>query len=110
VTIADTYDGQGRVTKEDLAVTSLAKMYMNKPIGAARDEVSRLYPSMRVKRPLESVARSGDLCATAGTLLIGNAIDLRPFYALSPNLAIQLPFGVTKASVTLTYPDGFKVR
>jgi Flp pilus assembly protein TadD len=108
--IAFTYDAQSRVTKEELAVTSLAKTYTNKPVGAAREEVSRIYPTMRVKRPLENVSRTGDLCATAGNLLLGNVIDLRPFYAVSPNLAIQLPFGVTRASVTVTYPDGFKVR
>jgi Flp pilus assembly protein TadD len=108
--VAYSYDPQSRVTKEDLAVTSLVKTYTNKPIGAARDEVSRIYPVMRVRRPVENASRVGDLCATSGTLLVGNAIDLRPFYALSSDLAVQLPFGVTRASVTLTYPDSFRVK
>jgi len=108
--IAYSYDPQSRVAKEDLAVTSLVKTYTNKPIGAERDEVSRIYPIMRVRRPVENASRVGDLCATSGTLLVGNAIDLRPFYALSSDLAVQLPLGVTRASVTLTYPDSFRVK
>ncbi len=108
--IAYSYDPQSRVAKEELAVTSLVKTYTNKPIGAERDEVSRIYPIMRVRRPVENASRVGDLCATSGTLLVGNAIDLRPFYALSSDLAVQLPLGVTRASVTLTYPDSFRVK
>jgi Flp pilus assembly protein TadD len=108
--IAYSYDAQSRVSKEDLAVTSLVKTYTNKPVGAAREEVSRIYPLMRVRRPIENASRTGDLCATSGTLLVGNAIDLRPFYALSSDLAVQLSFGVTRASVTLTYPDSFGVK
>ncbi len=95
--IAYSYDAQSRVSKEDLAVTSLAKTYT-------------MYPLMRVRRPIENVSRMGDLCATSGTLLVGNAIDLRPFYALSSDLAVQLPFGVTRAAVTLTYPDSFRLK
>src|SRR5207245_5833743 len=100
----------GRLAKEDLAVTSMAKTYTQKPIGNARDEISRIYPAMRARRPLENVARVGDLCATNGNLILGNPIDLRPFYALSPNVAMMIPFGVAKASVTFTYPESFKVR
>ncbi len=110
VAIAYTYDQSARISKEDLAVTSLNKTYGSKPVGAARDEVSLLYTGMRVKRPLENVTRVGDLCALSGTTTVGNPIDLRPFYALTPDLAMLVPFGVTRASVTLTYPDSFKVR
>lgn len=110
VAIAFTYDQLSRIAKEDLAVTSLNKMYGSKPIGAARDEVSLLYTGMRVKRPLENVTRVGDLCAMSGTATVGNPIDLRPFYALTPDLAMLVPFGVTRAAVSLTYPDSFKVR
>jgi hypothetical protein len=56
------------------------------------------------------VQRVGDLCATSGTLNLGNAVDLRPFYAMSPNLAIALQNGITKAVVTFTYPDGYSVK
>lgn len=102
--IAYAYDTKGRVASEELNVTSQSKMYTAKPDGELRDEINRVYTGMRVKRPLENVQRIGDVCATAGSTLISNAIDLRPFYAVSPNLAIALPPGVTKAVVTFTYP------
>ncbi len=108
--IAYTYDTSARVTKEDLAITAFSKMYNAKPQGALREEISRIYPAMRVKRPVENVVRLGDLCGTAGNLLLGNPIDLRPLYAMSPNLAIPLGYGVSRASVSFTYPDSFKVR
>jgi tetratricopeptide (TPR) repeat protein len=103
------YDANGRVTREELAVMAMNKMYQQRPIGAVRDEVSRMYPSMRTKRPLEGINR-GDYCATSGTNLLGNPIDLRPFYAMSPNLAIQVPYGVVRTVVTFTYPESYKVR
>lgn len=99
------YDDKARVTKEELAVTSMNKVYEQKAHGALRDDVNKLYTSMRVRRPIENVQRIGDLCATAGTLTLGNAIDLRPFYAMSPNLNIALQNGITKAVVTFTYPQ-----
>lgn len=98
------YDEKGRVAKEELSVTAHDKMYTLKPDGAIRDELNRVYGGVRVKRPLDSIQRLGDICATSGSSLITNAIDLRPFYAMSPNLAIALPPGVTKAVVTFTYP------
>jgi len=98
-----TYDDQNRVAKEELAVTSFTKIYDQRPQGSLRDDVNRFYPSLRAKRPIENLSRIGDLCATAGTTNLGNAIDLRPFYAMSPNLAIALQQGVTKAIVTFTY-------
>ncbi len=103
------YDVSGRVTKEDLTVTSFTKVYANRPQGALRDETSKLYASMRPKKPVENVLRSGDLCATTGNLLVANYIDLRPFYVMSPNLAIALPLGVTRATVTFTYPESFRL-
>jgi tetratricopeptide (TPR) repeat protein len=101
------YDDKGRVAKEELTVTSFTKTYDQKPNGALRDDINRLYPSMRAKRPIENFPRIGDLCATAGSQNLGNPIDLRPFYTMSPNLAIVLPNGVTKAVVTFTYPDTY---
>jgi Tfp pilus assembly protein PilF len=108
--IAFAYDTAGRVVKEDLAVSSFTKMYGQKPQGALRDEVSKLFMSMRVKKPIDTVIRTGDLCATSGAMLLSNPIDLRPFYAMSPDLAISLPPGVARASVTVSYPDSFKLR
>jgi hypothetical protein len=109
-TVAYTYDDKSRVAKEELAVTSFNKTYELKPQGALRDDINRLYPTMRVKRPIENVQRIGDLCATSGGLNLANAIDLRPFYAMSPNLAIALQNGVAKAVVTFTYPEGYEVK
>ncbi len=108
--VAYTYDALGRITKEDLAVTSFSKTYMQKPQGALRDELSHLYLSWRARRPIENMLRSGDLCGTSGSLLLSNPIDLRPFYAMSPDLAIAIPPGVARASVTVTYPDSFKLH
>jgi len=107
--VALTYDDKGRVAKEELALTSLQKTYAQRPVGALRDELGKMYPSMRAKRPVEGMNR-GDFCATNGTLLLGNMIDLRPFYAMGPTLAMQLPYGVVRAVVTFTYPDSYRVR
>ena len=107
---AMTYDAAGRLAKEDLTVASMTKVYTQKPHGNARDEVARLFPAMRVNRPLENILRTGDLCATAGNQILGNVIDLRPFYALSPNIAVTIPFGVTRANASFTYPDSFRPR
>lgn len=104
------YDANARLTKEELSVLSMNKVYAQRPNGALRDDINKLYLGMRPNKPIESVLRSGDLCATSGTTMLGNPIDLRPFYAMSPNLAMTLPFGVTRAVVTFTYPDAFKVR
>ncbi|HYC58841.1 MAG TPA: tetratricopeptide repeat protein [Thermoanaerobaculia bacterium] len=109
-TVSYTFDDKSRVSKEELAVTSFTKTYAEKPNDALRDDVNRLYPNMRVKRPIENIQRIGDLCATAGGVNLSNAIDLRPFYAMSPNLAIALQNGVTKAIVTFTYPDAYTAK
>jgi hypothetical protein len=92
------------VAKEELAVTSFNKTYEMKAHGQLRDDLERLYPTMRVKRPIESAQRNGDLCASAGAQTLANQIDLRPFYLMSPNLAIALERGITRAVVTFTYP------
>ena len=43
-------------------------------------------------------------------MLLSNLIDLRPFYTMSPDLTMTLPSGVSRATVTLTYPDSYKLR
>jgi Flp pilus assembly protein TadD len=102
-TIAYTYDAASRVAKEDLTVAAFNKVYRVKPYGHERDDVSKIYDRMRVNRPIENMATMGDRCGTAGNVFLTNPIDLRPFYALSPNLGITLPSGVTRATVTFTY-------
>lgn len=105
-----TYDAETRLTKEELAVTSLTKTYMERPYGALRQEVSLLYPEMRVRKPVERILSMGDRCGVSGTTLLTNPIDLRPYYAFTPNLQVALPGGVTRATVSFTYPDGYRVR
>ena len=109
-TVSYAYDDKARVSKEQLDVTSFTKTYQQKPQGALRDEVNHMFGGMRVKKPIETLLRTGDLCATAGTTLLSNQIDLRPFYVLSPNLAMVLQNGVAKAVVTFTYPDNYAPR
>ncbi|HEX7704924.1 MAG TPA: tetratricopeptide repeat protein [Thermoanaerobaculia bacterium] len=105
--LTNSYDELGRVVNEDLLVTSFTKTYAARPAKGEREVVSQLYPAMRVKRPLD-VSRSGDLCGIAAGRQLSNAIDLRPFYPLSPNFALALPNGVVRATVTHTYPPGYK--
>lgn len=107
--LAFSHDTLGRVVKEDLSVGSFTKTYATKPHGALRNDISSILPSMRVKRPLD-LSASGDLCGTLGRLPLANPIDLRPFYAISPNLNMALPPGVMRATVSLTYPDSFTLR
>jgi Flp pilus assembly protein TadD/ribosomal protein L40E len=102
-TIAYAYDTASRVTKEDLTVTAFSKTYKAKPYGAERDDVNKLYDRMRVNRPIENILSAGDRCGTAGSTILGNPIDLRPFYAITPNLATVLGGGITRATVTFTY-------
>jgi tetratricopeptide (TPR) repeat protein len=106
-TLTNSYDDFGRVVNEDLLVTSFTKTYAARPAKGEREVVSQLYPSMRVKRPLD-LSRSGDLCGIAAGRQLSNAIDLRPFYPLSPNFALTLPDGVVRATVTHTYPPGYR--
>jgi tetratricopeptide (TPR) repeat protein len=108
--IAYTYDAESRLAKEELALTSMTKSYMDRPYGALRQEMSTLYPEMRVRKPIERILSLGDRCGVSGTTVLSNPIDLRPFYAFTPNLEVALPSGVTRATVSFTYPDGYKVR
>jgi Flp pilus assembly protein TadD len=104
------YDTNDRLTKEELALTSMTKTYNERPYGAERQEIGTLYQDMRVRKPIERMLSAGDRCGVSGTQVLGNPVDLRPFYALTPNLAIVLENGVTRASVSFTYPDSYKVH
>ena len=110
VNITNSYDAAGRVVREELVLNSLAKTYTVRPYGAERAEISAIYPDMRTKKPIESIIRKGDLCAMSGSFYLGNPIDLRPFYVASPDLAMKLGYGVTRATVSLAYPDSFKAN
>lgn len=104
------YDENDRLTKEELILTSMTKTYTERPYGAERQEIGTLYQDMRVRKPVEHMLSAGDRCGISGTQVLSNPVDLRPFYALTPNLEIVLPNGVTRASVSFTYPDSYKVR
>lgn len=109
-TVAFTYDDKARLAREELSLAAFNKTYQQRPHGELREEFNRLYAGgIRVKKPLENIHRVGDLCGTAGSTLLSNQIDLRPFYVMSPNLAIALQNGVTRAVVTFTYPDSYAV-
>jgi Tetratricopeptide repeat. len=107
-TIVYTYNASGRLEKEEFLLGTYQKTYAKRAIGTIRDELQRLDPSARPKKPSD-IRRSGDQCAMSGTTILGNPIDLRPLYTLSPNLAIQLPNGVNKVTVSFTYPDTFAI-
>lgn len=102
------YDDLGRTTKETFEITSYQKTYTERPRGPMRKDVKRMYPQYRPGRPTD-ILRKGDLCAIVGNRYVGNAIDLRPFHSISPNLAVLIPFGVVKISVDYTYPAEFKL-
>lgn len=108
-TLAFTFDSSARIEKEELVVTSFTKTFATKPTSPNRDLIEKLYPTMRIRKPMD-ILRTGDLCSMAGSLYVGNRIDLRPFYSISPSVATILPFGVTKMTVAFTYPEGFKYR
>src|ERR1051325_9781472 len=72
--VAYAYDASSRPAKEDLTVTAFSKTYKQKPYGAERDEVNKLYDRMRVGRPIENILAPGDRCATSGTTIPGTAI------------------------------------
>ncbi len=97
------YEVNARLSKEELAVTSMTKTYQDKAYGMERQEIATLYPDMRVRKPIERLLATGDRCGLTGGTILSNAIDLRPFYAFSPNLAMTLPPGVARAAVTFTY-------
>ncbi|MEO8217628.1 MAG: tetratricopeptide repeat protein [Acidobacteriota bacterium] len=101
-TIAWGYGPDGTLQSEALTVDRFEKTYPAKPSAAARKRVEALYPSMRAKKTEDLLGR-GDACAIVGTQTIGDPIDLRPFDAVSPNLGVLLPAGVTRVNVTIAH-------
>ncbi len=100
------YDTKGRLEREEFTISSFTKTYTEKPESHTRKLVKDLYPSVKYKKPM-NIIRSGDLCGTAGNLRLGNQVDLRPFYTISPSFATQLPFGVAKMTIDYTYPESY---
>lgn len=100
-TVAFTYDTNGFVQREDLNIDSFEKTYTKLSRNMRRD-LERYYPGIRVNAPQDLLV-NGDICGSAGTQRVMNLIDLRAFDAWSPNLAIALPPGVTRATVSFTH-------
>lgn len=102
------YDDKGRLEKEEFTIDSHTKNYTEKPGSETRKLIKDIYPSFRPKKPMD-VVRTGDLCGTAGNRRLGNQIDLRPFYTISPSFPALLPFGTQKMTIDYTYPDDYVV-
>lgn len=103
------YDEQGRVTSEEFTLDSHTKTWAKRAFRPLREQLNTVYPSVRLRKPVD-IMRPGDVCGVAGTKLIGNQIDLRPFYSIAPDLAIMLPLGTSKIMVKLTYPENFTIQ
>lgn len=103
VNVVNAFDDAGRIAKEDLVVATFTKTYAAKPQGPERDVVNTLYPSMRVRKPMTDMIRTGDLCGVSNGRTLSNAIDLRPFMVAMPDLAMALPNGVAHVTVTHVY-------
>lgn len=101
-----TYDDKGRLEKEDFTVGSFTKNYTEKPGSETRKLIKDIYPSFRPKKPMD-VMRTGDLCGMSGNRRLGNQIDLRPFYTISPSFPTLLPFGTQRMTIDYTYPDDY---
>lgn len=100
------YDSSGRVTSEVFTVEEFTKVVTERPERKWDRLFDRVYPGWRRNRPIELVNRA-DYCGVEGSRLVSNRIDLRPFYSISPSMAMVLENGVARVEVTYTYPSGF---
>jgi len=103
-----TYDDKGRLEREEFTVDSFTKNYTEKPGSETRKLIKDIYPSFKPKKPMD-IMRTGDLCGMAGNRRLGNQIDLRPFYTISPSFPTLLPFGTQKMTIDYTYPDNYSL-
>ncbi len=103
-TLSRTFDSTGRLTREDLSVTSFQKVWGGKPQGTVSDEVRRYYTNLKVRKPTD-IRTLGDVCAFSAGNVVEEAIDLRPFFVLSPALAVRLARGDTKVVVDYAYAE-----
>ena len=103
-TLNRTLDSSGRLTREDLLVTSFQKTWNGKPQGTVSDEVRRYYTNLKVRKPTDMKA-SGDVCAFDGGKAVEEPIDLRPFFVVSPAVAVRLARGDTRVVVDYTYSE-----
>jgi tetratricopeptide (TPR) repeat protein len=107
-TMKFTHDPEGRLTRQEFVVDTFTKTYTKKAFGPLRAQIDNVYPTMRIKKPLD-LKRQGDICSVVGAKMVMNAIDLRPFFSAAPDLAVLLNPGVQRVVVNTTYPAGFKI-
>jgi tetratricopeptide (TPR) repeat protein len=103
-TLSRSFDAGSRLTHEDLAVTSFQKVWTGKPQGAVSDEVRRYYTTLKVRKPTD-IRSLGDVCAVGSSGFIDEAIDLRPFFVVSPAVAVRLDRGDTRVVIDYAYAD-----
>jgi tetratricopeptide (TPR) repeat protein len=99
-----TLDAAGRLAREDISVTSFQKLWTGKPQGTVSDEVRRYYTSLKVRKPMD-IRGSGDICAYNSGGFVEEAIDLRPFFVVSPATAVRLTKGDTRVVVDYAYAE-----
>jgi len=107
--LAYLYDNGGRVQSADFVISEYTKTYA---VDTPRDvfaELRRMHAGLRTRKPIDLLA-SSDHCTVTGSRMISNQIDLRPFYTVSPNIATLLPAGVTRMTISFTYPDNFSIE
>jgi hypothetical protein len=102
--LSRSFDAAGRLTREDLSVTSFQKLWTARPQGGVSDEVRRYYTALKVRKPTD-IRALGDVCAAGGAGLTEEAIDLRPFFVVSPALAVRLDRGDTRVVADYVYAD-----
>lgn len=103
-TLNRTMDASGRLTREDLVVTSFQKTWGAKPQGAVSDQVRRYYPALKTRKPTD-IRALGDVCAFNGGGAVDEPIDLRPFFVVAPAVAVRLNRGDTRVLVDYAYDD-----
>ena len=103
-TLTRTLDSSGRLTREDLSLTSFQKVWGGKPQGSVSDEVRRYYTSLKVKKPMD-LRSVGDVCGFSGGHLVEEPVDLRPFFVVSPATAVRLDRSDAHVVVDYAYSE-----
>jgi len=103
-TLSRSFDAASRLTREDFSVTSFQKLWTAKPQGGVSDEVRRYYTALKVRKPTD-IRGVGDVCALGASGIVDEAIDLRPFFVVSPAVAVRLDRGDTRVVVDYAYGD-----
>jgi len=99
-----TFDASGRLSREELTVTSFQKTWSAKPRGAVSDEVRRYYTALKVRKPTD-IRALGDVCAVDAGNAVDEAIDLRPFFVIVPAVAVRLNRGDSRLVVDYAYSE-----